>query len=108
MAISEEMVTTCFEIVAAVGSAKSCYINAVNLAKQGDFDGAGKSIAEGDAAYKEGHEHHMAILQKDAADQDTEFSLILMHAEDQMMAAETFRVMAEDFIEVYKRLDASA
>jgi cellobiose-specific phosphotransferase system component IIA len=30
-----------------------------------------------------------------------------MHAEDQMMAAETFRVMAEDFIEVYKRLDAN-
>lgn len=105
MAISEEMITTCFEIVAAVGAAKSSYINAVNLAKQGDFEGAEKSVAEGDDAYKEGHEHHMAILQKDAADQNTEFSLILMHAEDQMMAAETFRVMAEDFIDVYRRID---
>lgn len=105
MAISEEMVTTCFGIVAAVGAAKSSYINAVNLAKEGDFDGAEKAIAEGDVAYREGHEHHMTILQNDAANQDTEFSLILMHAEDQMMAAETFRVMAEDFIEVYKRLE---
>ena len=30
--------------------------------------------------------------------------LILMHAEDQLMSAETFRIMAEEFIEVYKKL----
>ena len=35
---------------------------------------------------------------------DIEFSLILIHAEDQLMQAETFRVIAEDFIDVYEKL----
>ena len=34
-----------------------------------------------------------------------ESGLILMHAEDQLMSAETFRIMAEEFIEVYKKIE---
>lgn len=30
--------------------------------------------------------------------------MLLMHAEDQLMGAETFRIVAEDFIDVYERL----
>ena len=33
-----------------------------------------------------------------------ESGLILMHAEDQLMSAETFRVLAVEFIEVYKKM----
>ena len=40
----------------------------------------------------------------DAGGELQEGGLILMHAEDQLMSAETFRVMAEEFIEVYKRM----
>ncbi len=28
-----------------------------------------------------------------------------MHAEDQLMSAETFRVLAEEFIDVYKKMN---
>lgn len=33
-----------------------------------------------------------------------EFSLIIMHAEDQMMAAETIKSLIEEMIEVFKEL----
>ena len=98
---------TCFQIVAAVGAAKSAYIDAIGMAKEGDFEGAEKSIAEGNADYLEGHNAHTTMIQKDASGEEkAEFQLILLHAEDQMMSAETFQVVAKEFIEVYKKLYA--
>ena len=35
-----ELQMTCFEIISYVGTAKSMYINAVQKAKEGDFDAA--------------------------------------------------------------------
>ena len=77
-----ELQMTCFEIISYVGTAKSMYINAVQKAKEGDFDAAEELIKQGDAP------------------------LILLHAEDQMAGTETMRVMATELIEVHKQLQA--
>ena len=47
-----ELQMTCFEIISYVGTAKSMYINAVQKAKEGDFDAAEELIKQGDEAYK--------------------------------------------------------
>lgn len=39
-----ELQMTCFEIISYVGTAKSMYINAVQKAKEGDFDAAEELI----------------------------------------------------------------
>ena len=31
--------------------------------------------------------------------------MLLMHAEDQLMSAESFRILADEFIVLYKRID---
>ncbi|MFR6523911.1 MAG: PTS lactose/cellobiose transporter subunit IIA, partial [Lachnospiraceae bacterium] len=31
--------------------------------------------------------------------------MLLMHAEDQLMSAEAFRILADEFITLYKRID---
>ena len=46
-----ELQMTCFEIISYVGTAKSMYINAVQKAKEGDFDAAEELIKQGDEAY---------------------------------------------------------
>ena len=90
MALDDGMTATqeaAFEIIATVGTAKSMYI------------GAGTEI------FNEGHSTHLNMLQQSAIDNsNVEFSLILLHAEDQLMQAESFRVIAEDFIDVYEKL----
>ncbi|WP_321970924.1 PTS lactose/cellobiose transporter subunit IIA [Paratractidigestivibacter sp.] len=98
------LIADCFQIIASVGVAKSSYIGAVQLAKEGKFDEAAQSIADGDQAFKEGHDVHLSLLQRTAAGESIPFTLILLHAEDQMAAAETFRVVANDFIDVHKEL----
>ena len=61
-----ELQMTCFEIISFVGTAKSMYINAVQKAKEGDFDAAEELIKQGDEAYNGGHDVHMGLLKKEA------------------------------------------
>ncbi|MBU5362185.1 PTS lactose/cellobiose transporter subunit IIA [Enterococcus raffinosus] len=94
-----------FQIISAVGAARSCYIEAIQLAKNKEFDLATGKIKEGDQLFNEGHHAHGSLIQKEAAGEKTEFSIILMHAEDQLMSAEGFRIISEEFVELYKSLN---
>ena len=100
------MEEACFQIIASVGTAKSNYIKAIQVAKDGKLDEARKLVEEGNEAYLQGHEVHMGLLQEDAATIGIHVSLLLVHSEDQLIQAETFRVIALDFIDLYERLDA--
>ena len=81
------------------------YTNAVQKAKEGDFDAAEELIKQGDEAYNGGHDVHMGLLKKEAnGERNGEAPLILLHAEDQMAGTETMRVMATELIEIHKQL----
>ena len=103
--MTPEMETSCFGIITYVGTARSCFINAVQFAKKGDFQEADALISQGDEAYTQGHHIHADLLTLDANGKLEHGGLILMHAEDQLMSAETFRVLAEEFIDVYKKMN---
>lgn len=105
-AVMEALIADCFEIISYVGTAKSSYIGAVGLAKEGKFDEAEEMVKAGDDAFKLGHDVHLKLLQRTAAGDEIPFTLILVHAEDQMAGAETAKVMATDFIDVYRELCA--
>ena len=99
----ETMEDICFEIISMVGTARSCYIEAIHKAKEGDFAAADQLVAEGEQNFVEGHHAHADLLQKEATNEmKVEFSLILLHAEDQLMSAEAFGILAKEFIDVYR------
>ena len=93
--MSPEVEQASFQIIASVGAARSNYVEAIHRAKEGDFDGAEQLIAEGQQLFTAGHE---------AAGEQSEFALILMHAEDQLMSAEAFGILAKEFISVYQAI----
>ena len=99
----EDMELICFKIISAVGEAKSDYDLAMEEAEKGNFDKAEELIKEGDACYVRGHQVHASLIQKEASGEKTEVVLLLMHAEDQLMAAETIKLMAEKLIALYKK-----
>lgn len=104
----DEMNATAFQIIAAVGSARSNYIEAIQLAKGGRFREARTSIEAGDAAYIEGHNAHMGLIQREAAGDPTPMNLILTHAEDQLMSAEGFGILANELTELCEKVIAPA
>ncbi len=101
----EGLELTAFQIISAVGTARSSYIEAIQKAKEGKFDEAEQLIKEGDEMFVEGHHAHAGLLEIEANQgQGSAVSLIILHAEDQLMSAEGFKTIALEFIDLYKRL----
>ncbi|MDN6195816.1 MAG: PTS lactose/cellobiose transporter subunit IIA [Atopostipes suicloacalis] len=101
----EDIEKISFKIISAVGSAKSYFIEAMNHANKSEFKKARESIEKGEELRIEGHKTHFGLIQQEEAGKSTEVTLILMHAEDQLMAAETIKLMAEELIRNYERID---
>lgn len=91
-----------FEIISAVGAARSYYIEAIQEAKKGNFDKAEESIEEGNKMFQEGHHAHAKLVQQEANGEKVEVNILLVHAEDQLMSAETFKILATEFIDLYR------
>ncbi|MBE6050146.1 MAG: PTS lactose/cellobiose transporter subunit IIA [Clostridium sp.] len=93
-----------FEIISNVGMAKSLAIEALRAVRSGNVQEGEEKLAESAKYLSEGHHAHTSLIQNEAAGEKTEFSLMLMHAEDQMMSAETIKSLVEEMIEMYKDL----
>lgn len=98
----------CFQMISAAGGARSCFVEAVQQAKAGDLEAAEASMKEGKELFVEGHKAHGELIAKEAAGQGVAPTLLLVHAEDQMMSAELFEVMAQEWIDLYKELRKQA
>ena len=101
----EGLELTAFQIISAVGTARSSYIEAIGAAKNGDFEQAQKLIDEGTEMFVEGHDAHLKLLEGEANGSKV-LSLLILHAEDQLMSAEGFKTIALEFIDAYKRIEA--
>ena len=94
-----------FQIIAAAGSARSSYVEALQAAKAGNYEEAEEMIKQGDDAFVEAHHVHAELIQKFAGGEDPGANILLIHAEDQVMSAEVLKIMATEFIELYKKLN---
>lgn len=95
----------CFQIISNAGDAKSSLFEAIDLAKESKFEEAAKKVEAADESLLKAHEVHMDLIQKDMGGEKVEFSLILMHAEDQMMQTELLKKLTEEFIDIYKKIN---
>ena len=93
-----------FEIISNVGMAKSLAIEALRDVRSGKYEEEKSKLNEASEFLVKGHHAHADLIQKEASGEKVEFSLIVMHAEDQMMAAETIKSLVEEMIEMYKDL----
>lgn len=92
------------QIIAQAGTAKSSYIESMRLARQSEFTKAKELMKEADAAFMKAHEAHRKLLVKEADGEKIPFSLLLMHAEDQLNSAEIFKTMSEENFELLQML----
>lgn len=100
----EGLELTCFQIISSVGMARSLFIEAIQEAKAGNFDVAEQKINEGNENFTTGHHAHAQLIQQEASGEVTQMTLLLTHAEDQLMSAEAFKILAQEFIDLYKEI----
>ncbi|WP_440897651.1 PTS lactose/cellobiose transporter subunit IIA [Amphibacillus sp. Q70] len=94
-----------FQIISNVGSAKSLIMEALHAARGGDFVLSEEKLAEANKFFVEGHKVHASLIQKEAAGERVDLSILFMHAEDQLMSAETISELAKEMIEMYKKIN---
>ena len=104
MGDNEELEVQVFQIISAVGTARSCYIEAIHAARERDYEKAEQLLAKGDENFAEGHDTHLELLGREAEGAAVA-CLLVMHAEDQLMSAEAFKLVAQELIDVYKEMD---
>ena len=100
----EGLELTCFQIISSVGMARSFVIEAIQEAKAGNFEAAEQKINEGNENFTTGHHAHAQLIQQEASGEVTQMTLLLTHAEDQLMSAEAFKILAQEFIDLYKEI----
>lgn len=94
----------CTKLISDAGAAKSMYIEAIYHARVGKMDSAKKSLKDGNKYFLKGHETHYSMIQKEFKLEKSMQNLLLIHAEDQMSTAETFKILADELIKMYEIL----
>ncbi|MFV0380053.1 MAG: PTS lactose/cellobiose transporter subunit IIA [Anaerorhabdus sp.] len=103
--IKEKMQMASFQMIASIGGAKGCYMEAIELSKDNKFEDAYAKIEEGRKMMAEAHHHHFEFVTEEANGVDLPFSLMLMHAEDQLLTTESIELMATEFVSLYEKLN---
>ncbi len=96
--MKEELQTVAFQIIATVGEAKSLFVEAMYASREGDFAKAEELLNKGSEVFASAHGFHFDIVQKEAQGEDLPFSVMFMHAEDQLLSTETIKLMAEEIV----------
>lgn len=86
------------------GNAKSSSMEAIQAAKTGDFEGADAKLKEADAALSEAHNSQTSMLTKEASGDHVKVTLLMVHSQDHLMNAITFRDLAGEIVDLYRKL----
>ncbi len=92
----------CFEIISYAGTAKSCFLEAIELAKDGQ--NVSQVMEEGNKAFQEASMTHHRALQAETK-KELDVGLLLIHAETILSSAETIRDLSATIIELIEKND---
>ncbi|AHI52588.1 PTS lactose/cellobiose transporter subunit IIA [Spiroplasma culicicola] len=91
-------------IITHSGMAKSNAVLAIRAAKEKDFAKAEQLMADAEKEMINAHNAHMDVVVQEAQGIQHDFKVLFMHAEDQMLTTQTLMVLAQEMIEMYKKI----
>jgi len=95
------------ELIIHSGNGKSDAFEAIQLAKEGNFEQAEEKMAEAKTSLLQAHHVQTDMLTEEAKGNPMEVSLLAIHSQDHLMTAMTFMDLAKEIIEVYQNLAQS-
>ncbi|WP_330585463.1 PTS lactose/cellobiose transporter subunit IIA [Roseburia sp. 1XD42-34] len=93
-----------FQIILHGGNARTSAMEAIQHAKDGELDIAEQKIQEANKEIGEAHRTQTDLIEREARGEKTEIRLLLIHAQDHLMNAMTVKDLAQEVIELYKRI----
>lgn len=93
-----------FHIILHGGNARSLAMEAIKHAKIDEFDLAEQKIEEANEEMRKAHRFQTDLIQEEARGEKIEIRILLIHAQDHLMNAMTVIDLAQEIIELYKKL----
>lgn len=90
------------EIIAHAGEAKSMALEAVRLAKKGDFPAAEQMLEQAERSANAGHNLHSDLLAYDAGGGNLCINFLTMHAADHMTAADVTVELTKEIVDLHR------
>lgn len=87
----QETLMAAMGLIANGGNAKSLAFEAIRLAKTGDIEGAREKLKESDKSLLEAHNSQTSMLTQEAQGDHMHVTLLVVHSQDHLMNAITFR-----------------
>jgi cellobiose PTS system EIIA component len=92
-----------FEIILHGGNGRSCSMEAIHAAKQGDFSQSREKLKQAAEALNEAHHIQTLLIQEEINGKSSQLSLLMIHAQDHLMNAMTVRDLAAEIVELYQK-----
>lgn len=101
---NEELLEIIMGLIMNGGDAKSNSMEAIYAAKEEKFEEAAEKLKAADEALNRAHNSQTSMLTKEAAGERVDVSLLMVHAQDHLMNAITFRDLAGEVVDIHKKI----
>lgn len=102
----DQLEQICFELIAYAGSARSEYIGAIQAASAGRWDEAEAKVKDATEQFMQAHNAHQDLIRAEVEQPGAvPVRIALVHAEDQMASAESFKILGDLFFDLYRRME---
>ena len=95
---------TSMSLIAGAGDARSYCMEAIEYARDGEFDEARETMKSAVSAMIETHELQTQLIRDEMEGKGEAVSLLMVHAQDHLNLALIMRDLAEEFITLYERV----
>ncbi|MDX8045556.1 PTS lactose/cellobiose transporter subunit IIA [Gracilibacillus sp. S3-1-1] len=98
----DKMTEIAFQIILYAGNGRSSAMEAIQLAKENQFEEADQLITDATKELEKAHGFQTKLLQEEASGEGGSVNVILVHSQDHLMTAMTVRDLAIEIIEIYR------
>ncbi len=98
-----DILQTSMSIIAGAGDAKSCAMEAICSAREGNYEEARISLEKAKEALRDTHSIQTDLITKEMQGEKMELALIMVHAQDHLMSAVLIKDLAAEIVTMYER-----
>jgi len=91
------------EIIVNAGQSRSLCFEALQAARDGNFNEANSLLREADGYARDAHKIQTRLIEQDAGEARQPMTLIMVHAQDHLMTSLLARELAGEIIHLYQR-----
>lgn len=106
--MDEKYEQMCMGLIVNAGEGRSCAMEALAHARNGDYECAQESIRQAEEALRAAHKEQIDMIQREAAGERTPVTLLLVHAQDHIMNAMTVLDLVREMIKMYQKMEGES